>query len=79
MWLIRVTVTRTLIGSSLRRLATHMSFNTTNTGQLPVPIPLLFLLCLASETVWGTVGYIVEVGKRAWNTKKQKTCLRKKE
>ncbi|GLD55429.1 glutamate receptor 3b [Lates japonicus] len=40
--------------------ATHTSFSTTNTAQLPVPIPPLFLFCLASETVWGRVGYIAE-------------------
>lgn len=69
MWLIRVIQTRTLIGSSLRMLATHTSFSTTNTAQLPVPIPLHLLLCLASETVWGRVRYMAEVGKRGWNIK----------
>lgn len=64
MWLIRVALTGTLIGSSLRMLATHTSFSTTYTAQLPVPIPLLVLFCLASEIVRGTVGYIVEVGRR---------------
>lgn len=64
MWLIRVTLTRTLIGSSLRMLATHTSFSRTYTAQMPPPIPLFVLFCLASKTVRGTVGYIVEVGRR---------------
>lgn len=51
-------------------LATHTSFSTTNTAQLPVAVPLLFLFCLASEIVWGTVGYVVEVGRRGVTKKK---------
>lgn len=45
MWLIRVTLTRTLIGFSLRRLATHTSFSSTNTVQL-----LTLSVLLPSET-----------------------------
>lgn len=47
MWLIRVTLTRTLIGFSLRILATHTSFSLTSTGQL-----LVSSLCLGSSAVW---------------------------
>lgn len=47
MWLIRVALTRTLIGFSLRMLATHTSFSSTSTGQL-----LVSCLCLSSSAVW---------------------------
>lgn len=51
MWLIRVTLTGTLIGSSLQMLATHTSFSTSSSLRIDSQASLFFLSCLKVDAV----------------------------